>query len=98
MKNVMIISSTPRVNGNSEILANEFARGAIDAGDNTEVIKLRDYKLNYCLGCYACHKAGKCIHKDEMNELAEKIVNADVICICYSSIFLFNEWATKSIY
>lgn len=79
MKNVMIISSTPRVNGNSEILANEFARGTIDAGHNTEVIKLRDYKLNYCLGCYACHKTGKCIHKDGMNEIAEKIVNADVI-------------------
>ncbi len=79
MKNVIIISSTPRINGNSEILANEFARGSKDAGNNVEVIKLRDYKLNYCIGCYACTKTGKCIHKDGMNELSEKLIKADVI-------------------
>lgn len=79
MKNVIIISSTPRVNGNSEILVNEFAKGAKEAGNNVEVINLRDYKLNYCIGCYTCHKTGKCIHNDGMNELSEKLINADVI-------------------
>ena len=79
MKNVIVISSTPRVNGNSEILANEFARGAKDAGHNVEVINLRDYNLKYCIGCYACHRTGKCVHNDGMNELGEKLLNADVI-------------------
>lgn len=79
MKNVIIISSTPRINGNSEILANEFARGAKDVGNNVEVIYLRDYKLNYCIGCYTCTKTGKCIYKDGMNELSEKLIEADVI-------------------
>lgn len=81
MKNVMVISSTPRVNGNSEILAKEFARGARDAGHNVEVVNLRDYKLNYCIGCYACKKTGKCIHKDGMNELSQKLLAADVIVL-----------------
>lgn len=31
MKNVLIISSTTRKNGNSEILAKEFSKGAIEA-------------------------------------------------------------------
>ncbi len=79
MKNVVIISSTPRVNGNSEILAYEFARGAKDSGHNVEVITLRDYNLKYCIGCYACHRTGKCIHNDGMNELSEKLLKADVL-------------------
>ena len=81
MKNVIIISSTPRVGGNSETLANEFARGAKDAGHNVEVVNLRDFNLNYCIGCYSCHKTGKCFRNDGMNELAEKLLNANVIVL-----------------
>lgn len=79
MKNAIIISSTPRKGGNSEVLANEFARGVKDAGHYVEVINLRDYNLKYCIGCYACHKNGKCIHNDGMNELAKKLLKANVI-------------------
>lgn len=79
MKNVVIISSTPRINGNSELLATEFAKGAKATGKNVDVINLRDYKLNYCIGCYSCHKTGKCIHKDGMNEISQKLINANVI-------------------
>ena len=43
MKNVVIISSTPRANGNSFVLAKEFARGASDASNNVEIINLKDY-------------------------------------------------------
>lgn len=79
MKNVIVISSTPRKNGNSQTLAEEFLRGAKDAGHQCELINLRDYNLKYCLGCYACAKTGKCIHNDGMNDIAKKLLNADVI-------------------
>ena len=78
MKNVVIISATPRVGGNSEVIASEFMRGALDAGNKVELISLRDYKLNYCIGCYAC-KTGKCIYNDGMEEIKEKLLAADVI-------------------
>lgn len=80
MKNVVIISSSPRAGGNSETLATEFARGAKDAGHNVEIIKLREYKLNYCIGCYAC-KTGKCIYDDGMEEIKQKLLAADVIVL-----------------
>lgn len=79
MKNVLIISSTPRVDGNSDVLAKKFAQGAIESGNTVEIINLRDYKLNYCIGCYSCHKTGKCIFNDGMNELHTKLLNANVI-------------------
>ena len=67
MKNVVIISSTPRAGGNSEILATEFANGAIKAGNKVEMIYLRDYDLKYC------------IHDDGMDKLCKKLLSADVI-------------------
>ena len=79
MKNVIVISSTPRVGGNSEILANEFAKGARDAGHNVEIVNVRDYNFKYCTGCYACHKTEKCVFNDGMNEIHEKLLNANVI-------------------
>ncbi len=79
MKNVVVISSTPRVGGNSEVLAREFARGAKDARHEVDFINLRDYNIGYCIGCYACHKTGKCFKSDGMNELGEKLLKADVI-------------------
>lgn len=63
MKKVIIISSSPRKNGNSETLAKEFARGAESSNNQVEFISLRDLDLKYCIGCYACHKTGKCFQK-----------------------------------
>lgn len=79
MKKVLVINSTPRVNGNSEVLAKEFARGAVDAGHEVEIINLREHNLNYCVGCYACHQTGKCFYKDKMNDFIELLKGADVI-------------------
>ncbi len=78
-KNVLIISSTLRQNGNSEILAQEFAHGAKDAGHNMEFISLRDKEIKFCRGCLACVKTQKCTIKDDSCEIVEKMKNADVI-------------------
>lgn len=79
MKKVVVISSTPRVGGNSEVLAKEFARGAEEGGNSVEFVSLRDYNLKYCIGCYACHRTGKCFQKDGMEDIANKLLLADVI-------------------
>ena len=81
MKKVVVISSTPRRGGNSEVLAKEFARGAVDSGHSVEVIDLRDYHLNYCVACYSCTESGKCVIGDGMNEITEKLLEADVIVL-----------------
>ena len=48
-KKVVIVSSTPRVNGNSQILCENFKKGAIEAGNEVELISLREKKINYCI-------------------------------------------------
>ena len=78
-KKVVIISATPRVNGNSHVLSEKFKKGAEDVGNEVELISLRENKINYCIGCYYCQTNGKCFQNDGMNEILEKIVEADVL-------------------
>lgn len=78
-KKVLIISSTPRKNGNSHILCENFKKGAEEMGNEVELISLRENKINYCIGCYSCANTGKCFQNDGMNEILEKIISADVL-------------------
>ncbi len=78
-KNVLIISSSPRKNSNSEALANEFARGAAEAGNNVETLTLRGADISFCRGCMACQKTGKCVINDDAVDIAEKMLHADVL-------------------
>ena len=79
-KKVLIISSTPRKHGNSEALCDSFLKGAQEAGHEVTKIALRDYKINYCIGCEQCSLHHKpCPQKDDAAAIIEQMVNADVI-------------------
>lgn len=79
MKNVLVISSSLHNKSNSETLAQEFAKGATEAGNKVDFVSLRGKKIAFCTGCLACQKKGKCVIKDDANAITEKMKNADVI-------------------
>lgn len=79
MKNVLIISTSPRKGGNSESLALEFAKGAEEAGNKVETVFFREKNIGFCKGCLACTKTNRCVIKDDAAELVEKMMAADVI-------------------
>ena len=79
MKNVLVISSSLRNKSNSETLAQEFAKGAAEAGNKVEVVSLRGKKIAFCTGCLACQKKGKCVINDDANAIATKMKKAEVI-------------------
>ena len=79
-KKVLIISSSPRKGGNSDTLCEQFAKGALNAGNKTEKIVLKDKNIHYCTGCGLCvGNKGICSQKDDMEEIAKKMITADVI-------------------
>lgn len=80
MKKVIVVYSSYRKGGNSELLAEEFAKGATDAGNTVERIFLRDLNINFCRGCLACQKIGKCVINDDLAKLIDVVRNADVLC------------------
>lgn len=78
-KNVLIISTSPRKGGNSEILADEFLCGAQDAGHNAEKISLYDKDIKFCKGCFVCQETQNCIIRDDANAIVDKMLYADIL-------------------
>ena len=82
MKNVLILSSSPRRGGNSDLLCDRFLEGAQAAGHRVEKIFLADLNIGYCTGCSVCSLHGKpCVQKDDAAEVIEKMVAADVVVL-----------------
>ena len=78
-KKVLILSASPRKGGNSDTLCDQFLRGAKESGHQAEKVFLRDKKIGYCTGCGVCNKTHRCAQDDDMAEVLEKMVRADVI-------------------
>lgn len=78
-KKVLIISTSPRKNGNSEALADAFLKGAVDGGNTPEKISLYDKAIGFCKGCLACQKTGRCVIHDDADMIAQKMLTADVL-------------------
>jgi len=79
-KKVLVLSASPRKNGNSDLLCDQFMKGAQQAGHQAEKIFLKDKKINYCTGCGTCINGKKsCPQKDDMAEVLEKMIASDVI-------------------
>ncbi len=80
-KKVLVISSSPRKGGNSDTLCDRFMEGAAESGHAVEKIFLRDKKIGYCVGCGYCFNAHECSQRDDMAEILDKMLAADVIVL-----------------
>ncbi|MBR1752276.1 MAG: flavodoxin family protein [Ruminococcus sp.] len=96
MKKVLILSASPRKNGNSDILCRQFMQGAKEAGHEEEQIYLYDKKIGFCRACYACFKTGNCVQKDDMTEILQKMQEADVLVIATPTYFMTMNGMIKN--
>lgn len=93
MKKVLILSGSPRKGGNSDLLCDEFMRGAKESGNDVEKIRVAEKNIEYCRGCYYCTKSGgKCAIKDDMSEVLQKMIDADVIVLA-SPVYFYSVCA-----
>jgi len=97
-KNVLILSGSPRKGGNSDLLCDQFLAGAREAGHQVEKIRLAEKTINYCTGCGACfEKKMVCSQKDDMAEMLEKMVAADVIIMATPVYFYTMNGQMKTL-
>ena len=90
MKNVLILEGSPRPNGNSHLLSDAFARGAEAAGCSVTRIAAARKRVSGCLGCNACYRdGGACVQKDDMAEIRDAMLAADVIVLA-SPIYFYS--------
>ena len=78
---ILVINGSPHgAKGNTEVLVNAFLEGAAENGAQSETIYLKDKKIEHCIGCFGCWVStpGVCVHKDDMADLLQKVIDADV--------------------
>ncbi len=88
-KKVLILSGSPRKGGNSDLLCDQFAKGAAEAGHAVEKLRVAEKKVGYCCACYACKETGICAIKDDMAEILQKMIEADVLVLA-SPVYFYS--------
>ncbi|MGB9928847.1 MAG: flavodoxin family protein [Methanosarcina sp.] len=97
-KKVLVLSASPRKGGNSDLLCDQFVLGAQAAGHGAEKIFLKDREINYCTGCGTCYNGEKsCPQEDDMPEVLEKMITADVIVMATPVYFYTMNGQMKTL-
>ena len=92
-KKIVVLSGSPRKEGNTERLAAAFIEGAKSAGKSVMVFRAADMKIGGCLGCCHCfEEKGVCIQKDDMASILKALVTADAL-VLVSPVYYFDMTA-----
>lgn len=76
---ITVLTGSPRKDSNSNILADEFIRGATENGHEIFRFNAAHAKVHPCIACNKCHKDGPCIFQDDFLKVREHILPADLV-------------------
>ena len=79
--NILILQASPNLKGSTAILADEFARGAREAGHAVTRVDVDRLDIAPCTGCVACGYEGPCVQHDDMDGLRRQILAADMLVL-----------------
>ncbi|MDO4621071.1 MAG: flavodoxin family protein [Lachnospiraceae bacterium] len=87
---ITVITSSAHKHGTSAMMADEFIRGAQEAGHDVFRFDAAFKNIHPCIGCAKCQSGeGKCVFKDDMQELNPELVAADLL-VLISPIYYFD--------
>ena len=76
---ILVLTGSPRKNGNSNILADNFIKGATEKGHKVYRFDGAFKNVHPCIGCNKCGMDGPCVFNDDFNFVREHIVDADLV-------------------
>lgn len=80
MKRIMILNGSARKQGKTASLVKAFTEGALSAGNDVKEFYIDGMNIKSCKACEACSRnGGHCPQKDDMEQINEAYIWADVI-------------------
>lgn len=76
---IVVLQGSPNINGSTAILADEFARGARQAGHSVERFDVDKMDIAPCTGCVRCGYEGPCIQHDDMDAIRSALLAANMM-------------------
>ena len=90
---ILAISASPRRGGNSDVLCDEFLKGAAENGHETRKIRLAEKNIAPCAACYGCAETHVCVRRDDMAEVLAALKAADGIVLA-SPVYFYSVCAS----
>lgn len=89
--NVLILQASPRANGNTAWMAEEYKKAAEAAGHKVTLVNVSKKKIAGCLACEYCHNKGNgaCVQKDDMQELYPLMEDVEALVLA-APIYYFT--------
>lgn len=79
-KKIVVITGSPRKNGNSFAMTEAFIKAAEEKGHSVTRFDAAFHNVGGCHACMTCYSTGKaCTHDDDFNTLAPAILEADAL-------------------
>lgn len=79
-KKIVVITGSPRKDGNSFAMTDAFIRAAEEQGHSVTRFDAAQKNVGGCHACETCYKTGKpCSFDDDFNEIAPALLEADVV-------------------
>ena len=88
--NILILQGSPRANGNTAWMAEEYRKAAEAAGHKVTLVDVSHKKIAGCMACEYCHGKGNgaCVQKDDMQELYPLLAETEVLVLALPSTTL----------
>jgi len=88
--NILVVRGNPRANGYTQYITDLVVRGAQEGGAAIVDVNLISKKITPCIGCYHCWTVtpGTCRFRDDMPELLERFLDADIV-LCSTPLYYY---------
>ena len=98
MKKIIILNGSPRLNGNTAALTEQFRKGAEEAGNTVTEFHLPKMKIGGCLGCWQGGKdpAHPCVQQDDTEKIYPLYCEADVVVLASPLYYWFISGHLKN--
>lgn len=86
---IIMLEGSPHKKGSSNMLAEQFVKGAKEAGHQVEILDAAHMNMHPCLGCEHCGMNGDCVHKDDNMVIRDALLSADM-AVFVTPIYYFG--------
>ena len=78
---VLMLNGSPHVRGNTALALAEMEKIFAENGVETEIVQVGSQAVRGCMACGYCHEHGRCVVNDAVNQIAEKLRDADGLVV-----------------
>jgi len=75
------LQGSPRNEGNTAMLLEAALQGAVEAGARVVTFKPNEMNIRPCQGCGGCYQTGKCVIRDDMDQIVAALEHMDALVV-----------------